>query len=163
MKMKTAFTILPWTLLLLMLSGCGSSTPDRSSVLNQGLVQSEPTAVEFMSAAAMDSSGSNGSITDIESEQQFADLLSNQNKTILVDFYADWCGPCKQQAIILNDLNAELADDTSIVKVNTDQFPDLAKRYDVAALPTLVVIQQGRAAEKQVGLTDKARIKQILQ
>lgn len=80
---------------------------------------------------------------------------------VLVDFYADWCGPCKQLAPVLANVARETLTG-KIVKVNVDENPDLADRYSVSFLPTLIVFKDGQVITKQTGLVDKDRLKAML-
>lgn len=72
--------------------------------------------------------------------------------TILVDFYADWCGPCKMMGNILEGLDIE------VLKVNTDEFPELAQNFGVMNIPTLVLFKDGSKVDKLVGLQSKEDI-----
>ncbi len=80
---------------------------------------------------------------------------------VLVDFYADWCGPCKMLAPVLNDLAKETSD-AKIVKVNVDQAPELAGRYGISAIPTLLVFKDGEITAQQMGLASKSQLQAML-
>lgn len=82
-------------------------------------------------------------------------------KTVLIDFFADWCGPCKMVAPILNQI-AEENSDIKVVKVNVDDAQDLAFEYGVMSIPTLVVIKNGKETNRMVGFGDKTQILNIL-
>jgi thioredoxin 1 len=94
-------------------------------------------------------------------EANFDQVVLNADVPVLVDFYADWCGPCKKVAPILEEL-AQEATDVKIVKVNFDQNPELAKRYDIKSLPSLLVFKDGQVVDRHVGAADKARLKAML-
>ena len=82
---------------------------------------------------------------------------------VLVDFYADWCGPCKKQASVLHDVEEFAVDaDAQIIKVNVDQHRGLAREYQVASLPTLVAIENGVVRETKTGLTSKSKLQSML-
>lgn len=83
----------------------------------------------------------------LKSEEEFLDLTSNGN--VLVDFYADWCGPCKIMGEILESV------DENIVKVNTDTFPHLAQKFGVMSIPTLILFKDGSETGKLIGLQSK--------
>lgn len=72
----------------------------------------------------------------------------------VIDFYADWCGPCKMMAPVFDEFAEEVAGKAVAGKVNVDQNPELAQKYGVVSIPTLVVLKDGEAAKKFVGVTD---------
>ena len=94
-------------------------------------------------------------------EATFAELVLNSDVPVLVDFYADWCGPCRMIAPVLDDLARETTD-AKIVKVNVDHSPQLAARYGINSIPNLKVFEDGKIVGEQVGLANKARLKTML-
>lgn len=82
--------------------------------------------------------------------------------TVLVDFWATWCGPCKMQAPILEQVDANLNGAVTIGKVDVDDNPELANRFGVSSIPTLVILKDGEVAEKRVGVTDAATLESLL-
>lgn len=78
---------------------------------------------------------------------------------VLVDFWADWCGPCKAIAPVLDELADELADKLKIAKVNVDEHSELANEFGVRSIPTLLVIKSGSVAEQIVGAMSKSALK----
>ena len=78
---------------------------------------------------------------------------------VLVDFWAPWCGPCKAIAPILEDLSTELAGKLTIAKVNVDDNGDLAAKYGVRAIPTMLLFKNGQVVDQYVGMMDKATLK----
>ncbi len=96
------------------------------------------------------------------SEDNFNKEVLKENKTVLVDFYADWCGPCKMLSPIIEEVAKENKD-TKFVKINVDEAQDLAIKYNIMSIPTLVVIKDGREVNRIVGLVDKTEILSILQ
>ena len=100
-------------------------------------------------------------IKEILSKEEFADTILN-NKIVLVDFYAIWCGPCKMQSPILHEFKDEVKDKVEIIKVDVDQNGDIAKEYGVLSIPTLVVVKGGELKEKKVGLSTKAQLSEML-
>ena len=89
------------------------------------------------------------------------DVLKSEQPT-LVDFYADWCGPCRTMGSVVNELADELQGDANIVKVNIDESPELASRYGVESIPTFVVIRNGEATNKLVGVQPKTSLANAL-
>lgn len=82
--------------------------------------------------------------------------------TVLVDFWATWCGPCRMQAPILEQLDAELNGSVKICKVDVDEEPELARRFDVMSIPTLIAFENGQVIGKNVGVTDVSGLKKLL-
>ena len=83
-----------------------------------------------------------------------ADVLQN-TKPVLVDFWAEWCGPCRQVAPILDEISAEYGDKIEIVKVNVDNEPALAQQYGIISIPALQVFQGGQLVKQMVGAKPK--------
>ncbi len=82
--------------------------------------------------------------------------------TVLVDFWATWCGPCRMQAPILEKLDAELGGSVKIGKVDVDEEPALAQRFGVMSIPTLVAFKDGKAVAQRVGVQSLDALKQML-
>jgi len=85
-----------------------------------------------------------------------------QNGVVLVDFWATWCGPCKMIAPVLEELNNDLGDDAKIVKVDIDQNQELAMKYGVMSIPTLLVLKDGEKVETTVGFQPKEKLHSLL-
>lgn len=94
----------------------------------------------------------------LEKEQDFNKEISNG--TVLVDFYADWCGPCKMLSPVLEALEKE--EDIKIVKVNTDNFLELSKEFGIMSIPALKVFKNGKLVNSAVGYMDKKEIKDLI-
>ncbi len=93
----------------------------------------------------------------------FEDMLSSSDVPVLVDFYADWCGPCQIMARELEMVNAELQGQLKIIKIDTEKYPQLASQYQVYALPTLMLFKQGQAVEKIEGALKAKEVVQRVQ
>jgi thioredoxin 1 len=87
----------------------------------------------------------------IDSEVFEREVLHSERPT-LVDFYADWCGPCRAMAPVIDDLASDFQGRANFVKVNVDESPELASRYGVQSIPTFIVVRNGNAAERLVGV-----------
>ena len=83
--------------------------------------------------------------------------------TVIVDFWAAWCGPCKMLGPVINDLSEELSDKAKFVKVNVDENPVTASQYKIASIPTVMVFKNGSVAETLVGFRPKAALREVLQ
>jgi thioredoxin 1 len=95
-------------------------------------------------------------------QTNFDQLVLNADVPVLVDFYADWCGPCKMIAPLLEEV-AQEATDARVVKVNVDDNPQLAARYGISSIPSLLVFKDGEVVGQQVGLVNKSQLKSMLQ
>ncbi|MTJ08652.1 thioredoxin [Anabaena sp. UHCC 0204] len=93
----------------------------------------------------------------------FEEMLSGSDVPVLVDFYADWCGPCQMMVPILEQVNLQLKDQLRIVKIDTEKYTELASQYNIAALPTLVLFKQGKPVDKIEGVMQAPQLVQHLQ
>ena len=99
-------------------------------------------------------------ITEIMAKD-FQQEVINSEKTVLVDFYATWCGPCKMMSPILENI-AEENTHVKVVKVDIDKNQDLAMQYNVMSIPTMIIFKNGEATKRFVGVTDKHNISDAL-
>ena len=100
------------------------------------------------------------SVLHITKENFEAEVL-NSNKPVLVDFYAVWCGPCKMIAPILEEIAAE-REDIKVCKINVDEEPELAAKYQVVSIPSLFVIKNGQVTNQSLGARPKPQILEML-
>ena len=84
----------------------------------------------------------------------FEQKIQNDEKVVIIDFYADWCGPCKMLAPILDEVSEENKD-VEIYKVNVDEESDLARQFGVASIPTVVSFKSGKEHKRVIGVRDK--------
>lgn len=92
---------------------------------------------------------------------EFDDIV--KEGVVLVDFYADWCGPCKMIAPILSELSTELDGSADIVKVNVDEEGTLAQRFDVMSIPTLILFKDGKPVGRKTGFLPKPELEKFIQ
>lgn len=97
-------------------------------------------------------------ITELTSAN-FDSTIADGGVPVIVDFWAPWCGPCKAIAPILEELASEEAGKVKVCKVNVDNNSELANRYSIRAIPTLLVFKDGNVANQIVGMTSKADLK----
>lgn len=88
-------------------------------------------------------------LINLGNESDFEKVISS-NKVVLVDFYAEWCGPCKMMAPVLSDY-ASKNSDVTVLKVNTDSFQQLAQKFDIRSIPTLMIFKDGSKIDQKLG------------
>jgi thioredoxin 1 len=96
------------------------------------------------------------------STNTFDETVIGSDKPVIVDFWAEWCGPCKQIAPILEEIASEQADHLTIAKLNVDDNPDLAMKYNVMSIPTLLVFSGGEVSKRLIGAKSKGALLQEL-
>ena len=97
-------------------------------------------------------------ITELDSSN-FDSTVSSGSAPVVVDFWAPWCGPCKAIAPILEELAEELGDAVKICKVNVDNNSEVASKFEIRAIPTILIFKDGAVADTVVGLTSKDDLK----
>lgn len=92
------------------------------------------------------------------SSENFEKEVLKSEKPVLVDFYADWCGPCNAMAPIIEELASELDEKAKVGKINVDENSDIAVEYNVMNIPTLIIFKNGKEEKRLVGLRDKEEL-----
>lgn len=101
-------------------------------------------------------------MTHVVTDQNFADLVLKSEIPVMVDFFAEWCGPCKMIAPVVDELASEYDGKVLIVKVNVDESMDTAQTYGVMSIPTLVFIKNGEVVDSVTGAMPKESMKEKL-
>ncbi|MBQ7993725.1 MAG: thioredoxin [Solobacterium sp.] len=96
----------------------------------------------------------------VKNEEDFDQILKD-NEAVFVDFYADWCGPCKMVGPIVEELSTERTD-IKFVKVNVDDIPEVAERFGIMSIPTMIFFRNGEVAAQTLGFQPKEQIAKLL-
>jgi thioredoxin 1 len=96
------------------------------------------------------------------SDATFDEEIAGSAEPILVDFWAEWCGPCKMIAPVLDEIAAENPGKIKIAKLNVDDNPEIARRFDVMSIPTMIVFKDGQPDKRMVGAKGKGQLLQDL-
>lgn len=96
-------------------------------------------------------------------DSTFENDVVNSDKPVLLDFWAEWCGPCKMIAPVLDTIAEEYKQELQVVKLNIDENPQTPPRYNVRSIPTLLLFRNGAVAAQQVGAVSKSQLESFLQ
>ena len=91
-------------------------------------------------------------------DENFENEVLNSDKPCIVDFYADWCGPCKMMSPIIEEIAEEFGEKAKVGKVNSDENMELAQKYGIMSIPTIMIIKNGEVTKTFVGVTSKEEI-----
>lgn len=100
-------------------------------------------------------------VLKITSENFKSEVLESSQK-VLIDFYADWCGPCKMMGPVVEEI-AEEHSDVKVVKIDVDNAEDIAIKYQIMSIPTLVVVKDGQEVNRSIGLISKEKIEELIE
>ena len=95
-------------------------------------------------------------------QDNFDAVVMNADKPVLVDFWATWCGPCRMLTPVLEDVSSAHADELTVAKVNVDDCPDLAMKFGVMSIPTLILFKDGQIVDKRVGYQPKNALEDMI-
>jgi len=88
--------------------------------------------------------------------------IINDSKIVLVDFHAEWCGPCKMQTPVLKEISTEAGDKVRIIKIDVDKNPNIAQRFQVRSVPTLLLFKKGQVIWRQSGVASKQQLATLI-
>lgn len=100
-------------------------------------------------------------MAEVIDSQQFQEKVLNADKPVLVDFFATWCGPCKMLSPIVDQVAQEKAGQVDVYKIDVDESPDLAQKYGVMSVPTVVAFENGTVKDQFVGVRPKEAILEL--
>lgn len=94
-------------------------------------------------------------------KERLSDIL-HDSKPVLVDFFAEWCGPCKVQAPVLKEVKSDIGDQVRIIKIDVDRSPAVAQQYSVSGVPTLILFLNGQPVWRQSGVATKKQLVDVI-
>jgi thioredoxin 1 len=128
------------------LYSCGSSNDQGNTAINQDASENEvPTEGEPVLSLA----------------EYFEESIAGEKLT-MVDFYAEWCGPCKRMAPFVNEIKRENSDIVNVIQIDAEKYVDIAQRYNLEGYPTLIFFKNGKIVEKMLGGLDKQQILELV-
>lgn len=99
----------------------------------------------------------------ITNKNNFEETILKSKTPVLVDFYADWCTPCKMMSPIIEEVSNEFKGKITVLKINIDECPDIAQKYSVMSIPTIILFKNGEATKTSVGVTSKEKLVEMVQ
>jgi len=102
-------------------------------------------------------------MTQIVTDETFHAQVISSEKPVLVDFYAEWCGPCKMMAPALDELAEEMADQVTIVKIDAEESPDAPTKYGIRGFPTMLIFKNGEVTASKIGALRKSQLKEWIE
>lgn len=101
-------------------------------------------------------------MTKVLSSAEFETQVLNASKPVLIDFFATWCGPCKQVAPVVDEIANEMAGKVDVYKIDIDQSPDIASKFGVMSVPTFIVFENGQVKKQTLGAQPKAQLMSLI-
>jgi len=101
-------------------------------------------------------------VNEIKNSQQFEQEVLNSANPVFVDFWAEWCGPCRSVSPVVEELSSEYGDKVNFVKINVDENGELAQKYNVFSIPTLAIFKNGEIVSQKVGAATKESFKTMI-
>ena len=92
-------------------------------------------------------------------EKEFESEVINSDKPVLIDFWAEWCGPCKEIVPILEEIADEMQDIIKVVKINIDENPNIPNKYGIQSIPTMIIFKKGQPISTKIGVAIKSEVK----
>lgn len=96
-------------------------------------------------------------------EKEFKTILSETDKPVLIDFYADWCGPCKIQTPIMDQVGTTVGEAAVVAKVNVDEERNIAREFGIMSIPTIILFKDGKVVTRLTGVTPKDRLVSMIE
>ncbi|EMI17043.1 secreted protein containing Thioredoxin domain protein [Rhodopirellula maiorica SM1] len=140
------------------------TTADDNHIAPVSATQSESTASTTLASLTTTPAAQRPTLITLPASGDLDAVMAEANGNVLLDFYADWCGPCRKQSVILHELESTAAENnTLIVKVNVDEHKQIAREMQVSSLPTLVMVKNGEIVKRETGITRKADLVRWMQ
>ena len=93
-------------------------------------------------------------------DENFEELVINSDKLVIVDFWAEWCGPCKAIAPALDEISNEMSDNITVAKINIDENPNIAQEFNIRSIPALMIFKNGKLEAEMMGQVPKSQLEE---